>query len=329
MALNVDTQDLQNWPGNVKRVTLDQSNIVLTGQEGDEQFVLSFSTSAYSDNTDRTAIPDLYVTTMKTGWCKSSGLTGTGGKFDLTSSAHSLKINIDYTSHSGSGSHTGDGFYIINLNYDNSVPISGEVIADDLQFKIRSLADNLHDDDEGLQLSYLNASVEYKNSRFFISSGSVGEYFNGEKRTSVVVTAVDNDDAAAELGFDLAITSRDIDSISVKESKIAVDYVMDSPNLIINLGTGVETGDCLMITDGEHTDYFTAITGTVDPSISLATLAVNGYTGITESYSKSTSKVQILREQDPEVVPNFYHTTIDSICRHGIKSLVNQIDYSS
>jgi len=198
-----------------------------------------------------------------------------------------------------------------------------------MQLEIRKLAANLDEVDEGLQLSYLNASVEYKNSQFFITSGSVGEYFNGTKRTSVLVTAVDNDDAAAKLGFDLAITSRDIDSISVKESKIAFDYIKDTKTLTINLGTGVQEGDCLMITDGEHTDYFTAITGTVDPLISLAIFAENGYTGIKEDYSASTSKVQILREQDPEVVPNFYHTTIDSICRHGIKSLVNQIDYSS
>jgi len=328
MALNIDTQDLQNWPGNVKRVTLDQSNIVLTGEEGDEQFVLSFSTSAYSDNTARTAIPDMYVTTMKTGWCKSSGLTGVGGKFTLTSSAHSLKINIDYTTNSGTGS--GDGFYIIDLTYNmDSTPISGEIIAADLQLKIRSLADNLSTGDEGLRLSYLNASVEYKNGQFFITSGSVGEYFNGVNRTSVLVSAADDTDASVILGFDLAITSMAIDAISVKEVLLASPYTGGTGSLTIAPGTGVSAGDCLMITDGNNKEYFTAITGTVDPNISLATLATNGYTGITNSYSALTSKVQILREQDTEVIPNFYHTTIDSICRHGVKTLINQIDYSS
>jgi len=328
MALNIDTQDLQNWPGNVKRVTLDQSNIVLTGQEGDEQFVLSFSTSAYSDNTNRTAIPDLYVTTMKTGWCKSSGLTGVGGKFTLTSSAHSLKINIDYTTNSGTGS--GDGFYIIDLIYNmDSTPISGEVIADDLQLKIRALANNLHVDDEGLQLSYLNASVEYKNGKFFITSGSVGEYFNGINRTSVLVSAADDNNASVVLGFDLSINSMDIDAISVKEVLVASPYVGGTGSLTIAPGTGVSVGDCLMITDGNNKEYFTAISGTADPIISLATLLDNGYIGITNSYASLISKVQILREQDTEVVPNFYHTTIDNICRHGIKTLINQIDYSS
>ena len=328
MALNVDTQDLENWPGNIKRVTLDQNNIVLTGVEGDEQFVLSFSTSAYSDNTARTAIPDMYVTTMKTGWCKSSGLTGTGGKFVLTSSAHSLKINIDYTTNSGSGS--GDGYYIIDLNYNtDDTPISGEVIADDMQLKIRALASNLNTNDEGLQLSYLNASVQYKNGQFFITSGSVGEYFNGINRTSVSVTSTVANNASVVLGFDLGITSMAIDAISVKEVLVAQPYTADTDELTIAPGTGVLAGDCLMITDGVNTDYFTAISGTSDPVISLATLATNGYIGITNSYSALTSKVQILREQDTEVVPNFYHTTIDSICRHGIKSLINQIDYSS
>ena len=51
MAINLDTQDLQNYPGTVKRVTVDQEQVVPYGFEGDEQFMLSFSTTAYRDNT--------------------------------------------------------------------------------------------------------------------------------------------------------------------------------------------------------------------------------------------------------------------------------------
>ena len=328
MALNVDTQDLVNWPGNVKRVTLDQSNIVLTGVEGDEQYVLSFATSAYSDNTERTAIPTMYTTTFKTGWCKSSGLTGSGGKFLLATGAHMLKVNIDYTTNSGGGS--GDGYYDIDLDYNiDGTPLSGEVIADDLQTKIRALADTLNTGDEGLKLSYLNASVKFKSGRFFITSGSVGEYFNGSKRTSVYIDAADFNSASAVLGFDLSVTSMAIDSTSVKEAVVASPYTTDTDTLVIGAGTSFSAGDCMMITDGTNTDYFTVISGANDITITVATESTNGYTGISKSYAATTSKIQVLREQDVEVVPNMFHTTVDSICRHGVKSLVNQIDFSS
>lgn len=329
MALNVDTQDLDNWPGNVKRVTLDQSSLILTGEEGDEQYVLSFATSAYSDNTDRDAIPTIYTTTFKTGWCKSSGLTGMGGKFLLTSGAHKLKINIDSTTNSGSGNEIGDCFYIIDLTIDGAYT-SGEIIADNMQTKIRALASQLNTTDAGLELSYLNASVKFKSGRFFITSGSVGEYFNGEDRTSVIIGPVDGDGASTLLGFDLAITSRAIDAISVKEVVVTQPYTGGTGNLHIGPGTGCSAGDCMMITDGlTKKEYFTVLSGSTDINISLATIGEQGYKGITQSYTETISKVQLLREQDPEVVPNMFHTTVDSICRHGIKSIINQIDYSS
>ena len=327
MALNINTQDLLNWPGNIKRVTLDQSNIVLTGVEGDEQFVLSFATSAYSDAHARTSIPTLYITTMNTGWCKSSGLTGSSGKFVLTSTAHMLKINIDWTTNSGIN---GEGYYDLNLSYNSdNTPISGEVIAADMKTKIRSIANDLPSGDEGLQLSYLNASVEYKNGRFFITSGSIGEYFNGQNRTSVTIKAHGVDGAASVLGFNLGLTSRDVDSTSVKEVAVLSDpYVGDTPTLLIGTGTSFSAGDCMMITDGVTKEYFTVLSGSGDSSVTVATdEAPYNYTSITGTYSLGTAKVQLLREQDPEVVPNMFHTTVDSICRHGIKSIINQIDY--
>ena len=58
MAINLDTQNLQEYPGVTKRVTLDQEQIVPYDNEGDEVFLLSFSTTAYSNNSSRTAIQD-------------------------------------------------------------------------------------------------------------------------------------------------------------------------------------------------------------------------------------------------------------------------------
>jgi hypothetical protein len=65
MSISIDTQDLVNYPGNVKRVTIDQESVVPQGFEGDSQFMLSFSTTAYSDITAKTKIQDLYVTDFK------------------------------------------------------------------------------------------------------------------------------------------------------------------------------------------------------------------------------------------------------------------------
>ena len=61
MARNVTVYDLDNYPDNSKTVTCDQQSIVPIGYGGDEQWVLSFVTSAYSDNTNNTAIQDIYV----------------------------------------------------------------------------------------------------------------------------------------------------------------------------------------------------------------------------------------------------------------------------
>jgi hypothetical protein len=94
MSLSIDTQDLINHPGIVKRVTVDHSAIVPVGEEGDEKYVQSVSTTAYSNNTDRTAISDLYITDFKIGWARSSGFTGSGGKYALSSSAYKLYTKI-------------------------------------------------------------------------------------------------------------------------------------------------------------------------------------------------------------------------------------------
>ena len=134
MAINIETQDLVNYPGNVKRVTVDQESVVPQGYEGDEQFMLSFSTSAYSDIASRTAIQDYYVTHFRAGWCKSSGFTGT--KFALDSTHNSLEVKIDSTT-----SGISSGYYRVTLDHNNGIPIDAEVVAADLEDKIRAIAD--------------------------------------------------------------------------------------------------------------------------------------------------------------------------------------------
>ena len=39
MAINLDVQDLVNYPGTVKRVTIDTEVVVPAGSDGDEKFL--------------------------------------------------------------------------------------------------------------------------------------------------------------------------------------------------------------------------------------------------------------------------------------------------
>jgi len=325
MAQSITVYDLENYPDNAKTITLDQKSIVPAGQEGDEKWVLSFVTTAYSDNTDHTDISDLYVQEMRGGWLKSSGFVGTGGKFTIGASSKQLKIKLDnVTGAVGEG-----GYYVITLT--TGVNLTGDAIAADMETQIRALPDDASwvAGDAGFKLSYISCTVEYKEGRFWIISGSVSAYYTGVSRSSVKVAKVDGDTSYETLGFDLSIDSESIAGVAVKEALVTSDYTTDNTPLDIAAGTGVVAGDALFITDGTNTDYFTAISGTTDTSVVVPISGVNSYVGITHSYSQDTSMVQILRKQDPENEPVSYYETVDSITRRGIINIVNQIDFSS
>lgn len=328
MAISISTQDLINYPGIVKTVTVDQTSMVPAGEEGDEKYVQKFSTSAYSNIANTTAIQDIYVTNFKTGWCKSSGFAGSGGKFDIDSTHNKINVKID-ASTTTSGSDVGDGYYEITLDYNlDETPVAGTTVAADMEEKIRAIS--LHTEDTGFSLSYINASVYYQNDKFLIVSGSVGDYFSGEDKSSVKVMPASSDNCFKELGFNSSIDSESLDGIAVKESYITSNYTTDTTPLAIAAGTGVTAGDCLMIYDGVNTDYFTAISGTTDTSVVVPTSGNNSYIGIANSYTTTSgASVQVLRQQDPEGTPTMFYTDVDSIVRWGIKSLINQIDYSS
>lgn len=325
MALTVVTQDLENFPGIAKNVSVDQAKLVPVGFEGDEQFVMTVGTSAYGDNDDRTAIQDLYIMDFKAGWCKSSGFAGISGKFDLDATHNSLKVKLDTTASGSDGS----GYYTIVLDYnEDSTPIAGEVIAEDMEKKIRAIS--LVIADIGHALSYKNVSVEFKNSKFWIISGSIASQYTGSYRSSVRVIAADTNDCSKELGFDLSWNSEELAAIAVKETVLSADYTHDTTPLTIVAGTGVQVGDCLMISDGINTDYFTALSGTTDNNIVVSTDSTNNYTGILNDYTTTAgAKVQILREQDPNSEPTMWYESIDQLVRYGIKVMVSQIDYSS
>ena len=325
MAINVTTQDLENYPGTTKTVTLDQDSIIPVGEEGDEKYVLKFSTAAYSDNTNNTSIQTLYITDFKMGWCKSSGFAGSSGKFDLDATHNKLKIKLDATA---SGTD-GNGYYTITLDYNvDSTPISGEAVAADMENKIRDLT--MITADAGYALSYLNASVWWQDNKLYITSGSVGDFYTGSNRSSVRILPASTYDCSDELGFDLNMNTESMASVAIKEAVLGVNYTTDTTPLTIGAGTGVVAGDCLMIQDGVHVDYFTAISGTTDVSVVVATTGNNNYIGIAHDYTTASGAIiQKLRRQDPDGQPTMWYTNIDDITRFGIKTMVNQIDYSS
>jgi len=324
MALTVYTQDLDNYPGIAKRVNIDVASVIPVSEEGDEKIIISAATTAYSNNVSRTAIPDYYMTGFTSGWCKSSGLVGTANKFALDSTHNKLKIKVDATASGTDGS----GYYELDLYYE-ATPLSGETIAADMETKIRALASSLTTADVGFRLAYKTTSVEYKDGKFWIISGSLSTEYTGAYRSSVKVLPADTNDASVILGFNLPVESEAMAGISVKETTVYSQYVSGTTPLTVTAGLGASVGKCFMITDGTNTDYFTALSGTTDTSIVVATLGDNGFDGITHTYATTGSKVQLLTAQDPDVKPSSYYNSIDEIVRQGIKRMIAQIDYSS
>ena len=317
MAINIDTQDLENYPGNVKRVTIDQQSLVPQGYEGDEQFMLNFSTSAYSDNVDRTRIQTSYVIGFKAGWSKSSGYTGT--KFALDSTHNSLEVKIDSTT-----SGIDSGYYRITLEHNNGIPIDADVVAADMEAKIRAIADGLGSADIGYRLAYLNSVVEFIGSRFWIVSGSLSSYYSGANKSSVRVRASLVNDCSELLGFDLPTESEIIDSMSIKEALVLTTVSGSGLQTItINQNVGADVNDCMLITDGTNTEYFQISDVTDGIYIEFDTDVLSN------TYIASKSKVQLLRLQDPDADPSLWFDSVDKIIRHGVKSIMNQIDYSS
>ena len=317
MAINVDTQDLENYPGIVKRVTLDQEQVVPQGYEGDEQFMLSFSTTAYSDIASRTAIQDSYITSFKAGWCKSSGFVG--NNMALTASGNALEVKIDSTV-----SGIDSGYYRIVLDHDNGVPINAETIAADMETKLRAVADSLATADIGYRLAYLNSVVEFTGGRFWIVSGSLSRYYSGSSKSAVRVRASSVNDCSALLGFDLSMNSETLDSVGIKEAVVTTDYTVTSGTgqIILDSNIGVAAKDCMMITDRTNTDYFQVAT------VNGTTITFSG-PAVTHDYTANVTKVQLLREQDPDADPALWFSDVDKITRHGLKTIINQIDYSS
>jgi hypothetical protein len=316
--------DIENYPENYKSVEVKLMTAVPLGEEGDEKWLISCSTSAYSDNTARTTINNVYMSNYKFGWIKSSGLVGVGGKFTLVSGVNyqlGVKINVS------AGDPTYSGYYKIEL--DPGINLHGEDIAEDIEAKIKALPESAswNSADDPVSVGYLNCKVTYEGGKFWIISGTAGK-FSGSNRSSVLISKIGTDTCYETLGFNLAMSSEAIDELEIKETLLSSNYTADSSTLTVATDLAVYAGNSMFITDGTYADYFTVISGS-GTTIYVATQANNNFTGITHNYTANVTKVQKLRWQDPDNDPGSYYETIDDVVRFGIDSLVNQIDFSS
>lgn len=320
MAVNVNVYDLVNYPDNSKTVTIDIKQVTPVGYEGDEQWVVTATTTAYSDIDARTAISDIYILEMKGGWAKSSGLKTS--PFTI-STANKFRLRLDADIASGTDPQVQSGYWELTLT--SSGIVSGDDIASDMETQIRALADN-SDMDATYALSYMNASVEFANDKFKIISGSISETYTGSNRSAVhVYDSSFSNSIHQTLGFDLPVSTYDVaTSLTdiVKETTLATTYTALDATMDTNFpGSTTVSGYCFYITNGSLGEYFYCDGGT--PS------AMSIYPPLANTYNDAASKVQRIAWQDPDVAPVNYYQDIDAGVRWSIKTLANQIDYSS
>ena len=326
MAVNVQVYDLVENPDNNKTVTIDIKQVTPIGYEGDEQWVISATTTAYSDIAARTAISDIFILEMKGGWAKSSGLVAS--PFTINDN-RKFRLRMDADIASGTDPQVQSGYWEITLATTTSGVVPGTDIAEELETQIRDLADNA-DMDATYVLSYMNASVEFSEDKFKIISGSISGSYTGSTRSSVdVYTGSFSNSCTATLGFDLPVDTVDLALLDVEEvttvSGYGGGYDLD---VVSGLGSSV-VGYAFYITDDEGIDeYFLGDTGSTETQLKVRSLGGNQQ--LQNTYPSGTgTKVQKVSWNDPDGLPTNYYSDVDAGVRWAIKTLANQIDYTS
>jgi len=311
MAINATVYDLEGHPENSKTVTLDLLKVVPVGAQGDEKFILTCKTNAYSNYDDKTLISDIFIQEFLCGWCKSSGFKG--AVFTINSGNDGLKVKID-----------GATAQSITLGYGTN--LTGDVVATDIQLKLRALAD-VTDGPVKDNLGYKNCICSFTNSRFVIKSGTISKFLSGDDASSVEVDS--SGSASGLLGFDFPVDSKSLAGTDIREVVVSSPYTTGGSTLHVESGLDFDPGDSMCITaSGSEIpgDYFTAISGT-QIAIEVATTAAHNFEGISSNYA-SGAKVQKLRYNDPEYKPESCLKSVDDALTWGILSLANQIDYT-
>ena len=318
MAVNITVYDLVNYPDNNKTVTVDIKQVTPIGYEGDEQWVVSCVTNAYSDNTARTAIQDIYIQNHRVGWLKGMLAAGPFSIVSGTNQALEIKIDSDPTWR--------------HIDIPTGV-YSGDSLADWLEETIRAMNGSVS---STYQLGYMNMSVEYTDGRFQFVSGSVSEYYSGANKSSVNINTgtldlKDGENANHILGLDFPMTSESLASFEAKEARVNGSYTAGNTTLNVKEYTWVDiatiSGSVFAITsDNSSWEYFLCTGGTVS---AMTIAGMHGSGGLINSYSDDDKLLMFDGPQDPQAVPTPWHSEIDSIVRWGVKSISNQIDFSS
>lgn len=303
MATNVTVYDLENYPDNSKTVVVDHKQVVTTGYQGDEVWVLSASTTATASGS--ATIQDVFINRFVLGWAKSSAFDQ--GPYTISASQKNLKVSIN-----------GSTARALSLT-ESAVPSSGQDVAEDLQTQINALA--AVGGSEAGNLAFKNAWVTFSDGRFVIQSGSPTSEYTGSSRSSVAITAGDTNDVSVHLGFYAHVSSEGIAGVTVNETYLTWGYVVGSGSTYIDVGdqTIVATGDCIGISDGTNSE-FRYVSSVVAGKINFNAAMSNSYA--------ANSRVQRMRMQDPDSAPVSVFTSVDDTTRFAISNLVNQIDFS-
>jgi hypothetical protein len=302
MAINETVRDIENNPNKSKTVTLDLQKVVPIDNDGDEVYVVTSSSTATKIG-GSTANP-IFVREFKAGFCKSSGFKNP--PFNISSSNLNLKISID-----------GSAFRAIALAIGNG--LTGEDVAKDLESKINALAGT--GQVEAANLAFLNATVEFKNNRFNIVSGSISNTYTGVGKSSVDVDAGDSNSAHITLGFDKKITSEALASKKATEASVASTYTAGELSITVNGTDDLSAGYAFSIYDGTNREYFVA------SGISVGEIGISGTTGLSHSYAVG-SVVQRIFERDPMSDLASPYEDLDAIVRFSLRSIANQLDFS-
>jgi hypothetical protein len=306
MAVTVYARDLDNYPDIQKSMTVNLSQLIPTGADGDEKWVVSLTTSAYSNNTNRTSIQDIYISDTKRGWIKSSGLLSS--PFTLTGSDNKLKVRID---------NVATGTYEITLETGSN--LTGEDIAADIETKLRAEADA--GGGQQNNLSYLGATCIWDENKFWIYSGTIDSSF-GSSGSSVVIEDASSNDAQTVLGFDLGTSSFWLTAnptITVASTSSAGP---GAGVIQVNSGLGITgSGYACSITNGTTTEYFVTNSGTTESNL----WPINSITG---TYAAG-SRVAKIVTGDSDNPAYGGMDTVDDAVRWGLDAMIEQIDFSS
>jgi len=171
------------YPNNSKTVTVDIVQRVPVGAEGDEKYVVYVYTSAYSDNTLRTAIDPVYTYEMKRGWAQGFIINS-----PLTTDGGTLTVAIDEDDADAVTLTVASGSYSVSTT------------ATDLQAQLVLIASGTKSSSTH-KLGYMNAQVRYEDGRLTFLSGTTKSSYNSSDWTKVSSVKVTGGTVAETFGF--------------------------------------------------------------------------------------------------------------------------------